>query len=89
MGQTISGTEAITGASTTETLNVWQAGFQATGDGIHGITSASGGTCVFGEGAIGIQGLASPSTGLSGLFRGTVKITGNGNNLLAGDPGCG
>jgi trimeric autotransporter adhesin len=87
--QTISGTEAITGASTTETLNVWQAGFQATGDGIHGITSASGGTGVFGEGAIGIQGLASPSSGLSGLFRGTVKITGNGNNLLAGDPGCG
>jgi len=64
-------------------------GTQATEDGIHGVTNASGGTGVLGKGAIDIQRVASTSTGLSGLFRGTVKITGDGNSLLAGDPGCG
>ena len=87
--QTINSQAIVIAANTVDALDVTQAGFQATGDGIHGVTVASGGTGVFGQGAIGIQGLATPSTGLSGLFRGTVKITGNGNNLLAGDPGCG
>jgi len=87
--QTINSTADIEAASTAQTLNVVQTGTGATGDGIHGITSSPGGTGVFGEGAIGLQGLATSSTGLSGLFRGTVQVTGNGNNLLVGDPGCG
>ena len=87
--QTINNTANLTASSTGEALNVTQTGTGATGDAIHGITSATGGTGVFGEGAIGIQGLANPSTGLSALFRGTVKTTGNGNDMMAGDPGCG
>jgi hypothetical protein len=87
--QTINGTESMQGSSSTQTLIVNQNGLASTGDAIHGLTSATGGTGVYGNGAIGIQGVANPSTGLSGLFRGTVKITGDGNNLLAGDPGCG
>ncbi len=87
--QTINSQAIVIAANTVDALDVTQAGFQATGDGIHGVTLATGGTGVFGQGPIGIQGLASSSSGLSGLFRGTVKITGNGNNLLAGDPGCG
>ena len=86
---TIKNTAKLTATSTTESLNVTQTGTGVAGDAIHGITSATGGTGVFGEGAIGIQGLANPSTGLSALFRGTVKTTGNGNDMMAGDPGCG
>jgi hypothetical protein len=43
---------------------------------------------VFGEGAIGIQGYANTG-GLAGLFRGATEVTGNGNNTVIGDPGCG
>jgi hypothetical protein len=82
-------TQAISASSTTQVLRVTQSGTGTSGDAIHGVTSSSGGSGVFGEGAIGIQGLANPSTGLAGLFRGTVKTTGNRNNILAGDPGCG
>src|SRR5580658_4604040 len=53
-----SGVQAITASSSAEALTVTQTGTGATGDGIHGITSATGGTGVFGQGAIGIQGLA-------------------------------
>jgi hypothetical protein len=87
--QTINGTETITVNNPAEALNVSQTLTGLTGDAIHGITSATGGTGVFGEGAIGIQGLAIPSTGLAALFRGTVKTNGNGNNIMIGDPGCG
>jgi hypothetical protein len=83
-----SGVESITGSSSTETLLVTQTGTGATGDGIHGITSATGGTGVFGEGPIAIQGYANTG-GLAGLFRGATEVTGNGNNTVIGDPGCG
>jgi len=87
--QIINGTETITVNNPAEALNVNQTLSGLTGDAIHGVTAATGGTGVFGEGAIGIQGLASPSTGLAALFRGTVKTNGNGNNIMIGDPGCG
>jgi hypothetical protein len=83
-----SGVQSITASSGTETLTVTQTGTGATGDGIHGITSATGGTGVFGEGAIAIQGYANTG-GLAGLFRGATEVTGNGNNTVIGDPGCG
>jgi hypothetical protein len=83
-----SGVQSITGSSSAETLTVTQTGTGATGDGIHGITSATGGTGVFGEGAIAIQGYANTG-GLAGLFRGATEVTGNGNNTVIGDPGCG
>jgi hypothetical protein len=83
-----SGVQSITGSSSAQTLTVTQTGTGATGDGIHGITSATGGTGVFGEGAIGIQGYANTG-GLAGLFRGATEVTGNGNNTVIGDPGCG
>jgi hypothetical protein len=83
-----SGAQSITGSSSAETLTVTQTGTGATGDGIHGITSATGGTGVFGEGAIAIQGYANTG-GLAGLFRGATEVTGNGNNTVIGDPGCG
>jgi hypothetical protein len=87
--QNINAKEIIVGNSSFETLDVTQPGTQATGDGIHGITNATGGTGVFGMGAIGLQGVAAASGGLSGLFRGTQLTNGNGNNTLIGDPGCG
>ncbi|HWW16899.1 MAG TPA: hypothetical protein VN310_19720 [Candidatus Dormibacteraeota bacterium] len=74
--QTVHGTESITGATTVQTLLVNQAGTQAAGDAIHGITSSIGGTGVYGEGPVGIQGVASSSTGLAGLFQGTVTMSG-------------
>jgi len=83
-----SGVQSITGSSSAQTLTVTQTGTGATGDGIHGITSATGGTGVFGEGAIAIQGYANTG-GLAGLFRGATEVTGNGNNTVIGDPGCG
>ncbi len=83
-----SGVQSITGKSSAETLTVTQTGTGATGDAIHGITSATGGTGVFGEGAIAIQGWANTG-GLAGLFRGATEVTGNGNNTVIGDPGCG
>jgi hypothetical protein len=83
-----SGVQSITGSSSAETLTVTQTGTGATGDGIHGITYATGGTGVFGEGAIAIQGYADTG-GLAGLFRGATEVTGNGNNTVIGDPGCG
>jgi hypothetical protein len=83
-----SGVESITGSSSAETLTVTQTGTGATGDGIHGITFATGGTGVFGEGPIAIQGYANTG-GLAGLFRGATEVTGNGNNTVIGDPGCG
>jgi hypothetical protein len=84
-----SGVQSITGSSSAETLTVTQTGTGATGDGIHGITFATGGTGVFGEGPIAIQGYASITSGLAGLFRGATEVTGNGNNTVIGDPGCG
>jgi hypothetical protein len=83
-----SGLQSITGSSSSQTLTVTQTGTGATGDGIHGITSATGGTGVFGEGAIAIQGYANTG-GLAGLFRGATEVNGNGNNTVIGDPGCG
>jgi hypothetical protein len=83
-----SGVQSITGSSSAQTLIVTQTGTGATGDGIHGITSATGGTGVFGEGPIAIQGFANTG-GLAGLFRGATEVTGNGNNTVIGDPGCG
>jgi hypothetical protein len=83
-----SGVQSITGSSSAQTLTVTQTGTGATGDGIHGITSATGGTGVFGEGAIAIQGYANTG-GLAGLFSGATEVTGNGNNTVIGDPGCG
>ena len=83
-----SGVQSITGRSSAETLTVTQTGTGATGDAIHGITYATGGTGVFGEGAIAIQGWANTG-GLAGLFRGATEVTGNGNNTVIGDPGCG
>ena len=83
-----SGVQSITASSSAEALTVTQTGTGATGDGIHGITSATGGTGVFGQGTIGIQGLANPG-GLAGLFRGPTEVNGNGNNTVIGDPGCG
>src|SRR5580658_2516342 len=83
-----SGVQSITASSSAEALTVTQTGTGATGDGIHGITSATGGTGVFGQGAIGIQGYANTG-GLAGLFRGATEVNGNGNNTVIGDPGCG
>jgi hypothetical protein len=83
-----SGVQSITGKSSAQTLTVTQTGTGATGDAIHGITYATGGTGVFGEGAIAIQGYANTG-GLAGLFRGATEVTGNGNNTVIGDPGCG
>jgi hypothetical protein len=88
VSNSFSGVQSITASSSTETLTVTQTGTGTTGDGIHGITSATGGTGVFGEGAIAIQGYANTG-GLAGLFRGATEVTGNGNNTVIGDPGCG
>jgi hypothetical protein len=66
--------------------------FGSTGGGVltYGVEgSSTGGTGVLGVGSIGVAGRAA-SGGYSGFFTGgPVEVVGNGNNLLAGDPGCG
>jgi hypothetical protein len=65
--------------------------------GVQGAAALAGGvgilgtgtTGVEGKGAVGVEGIAT-SGGLSGLFQsGPLKVVGNGNDLLVGDPGCG
>jgi hypothetical protein len=59
--------------------------------GVLGNGTGSAGIGVDGHGAgIGLKGVATATSGLAGLFQGgPVKIGGNGNSALLGDPGCG
>ena len=57
----------------------------AFGTGVYG----TGTTGVYGTGVVGVEGVASGTGSLAGFFAGTLEVTGNTNDVMAGDPGCG
>jgi hypothetical protein len=63
----------------------------STNVGVFGNGTGAGGIGIDGHGPfIGVKGIATASGGLSGSFGGgPVKVGGNGNSALIGDPGCG
>ncbi|MGA2738384.1 MAG: hypothetical protein ABSG65_13165 [Bryobacteraceae bacterium] len=82
-----SGVQSITASSSTETLTVTQTGTGATGDGIHGITSATGGTGVFGEGPIAnntVIGDPGCGSGYAGIGFINATLAGCTNYALTG-----
>ncbi|MGP0071789.1 MAG: hypothetical protein ACLPWF_07640 [Bryobacteraceae bacterium] len=77
----------VWGYSNTNVGVLGSTGGGASSYGVEG--SSTAGTGVLGVGAVGVAGHAV-SGGLSGLFQGgPFKVAGDGNYLLAGDPGCG
>lgn len=90
------GVEGVATSSTGNAVGVYGTSSAPKGYGVEGVSSNVG---LFGQGnygvdahgsGIAVKGTASVSGAYSGWFQGgPVLITGNANNMVMGDPGCG